>query len=67
VGFFFSIPDEMGVGGWVGVAQGMLISDTGVAVTQGKLSCEAAMTLLVPAKLLFEKASYQLWLRLKRV
>lgn len=37
------------------------------AVTQGKLVRVAAIKLLTPAKLLFAKASYQLWLKLKEV
>lgn len=56
-----------GAGGWAGVTQGMLLCDTGVAVTQGKLVRVATIKLLTPAKLLFAKASYQLRLKLKGV
>lgn len=49
-----------GAGGWAGVTQEMLLCDTGVAVTQGKLVRVATIKLLTPAKLLFAKASYQL-------
>lgn len=47
------------------VTHGTLLCHPEVDVTQGKLICMTAIKLLTPVKLLFAKASYQLWFRLK--